>query len=127
LTTAATALLVAAALEEVVVVARVEDEDEDEETLVEAGGAGITAGTELTAAIDEMEATRAAEIEVEGVGMTAAALELAKSEEKRAGTEMVSARDDEAAVGMLDGMAAATDDLAATSDEEAAEARRLGL
>lgn len=117
----------AAALEEVVVVARVEDEDEDEETLVEAGGAGITAGTELTAAIDEMEATRAAEIEVEGVGMTAAALELAKSEEKRAGTEMVSTRDDEAAVGMLDGMAAATDDLAATSDEEAAEARRLGL
>jgi hypothetical protein len=30
-------------------------------------------------------------------------------------------------VGMLDGIAAATDDLAATSDEEAAEARRLGL
>lgn len=99
----AAALLVAAALEDVVMVAEIEVEM----AMVATGGAGTTAGAELTGTTDVTGEGCSAEARVE-VG-AAAALGLPKSDEKRAGTEIVRDREVLAAAAMLAEAAAATE------------------
>lgn len=116
--TTGTALLEAAGLEEVVEVGRID---------VEAGGVGTTAGAELTGATDEIDVGVMDVVKLEGEGTTAAALEPAKSDEKRAGMEIVTERREVVGTaGMLVGIEADRDTCKAAEDD-ATTSMRLAL